>query len=136
MSKKVTSPAATAAILLGLASNVSVAAVNLSCDAYTDDDALLWARYIDTGDRKAIDVTVKLSKERPGLAEQPRPVFVGTEKIGDIIPANRGGENRKGGLSLSSNADYATSGDLPPNWPGAGIGTLVRVGNLSCQLEG
>lgn len=136
MSKKLTLSAATAAILLGLTGNVAVAAMNLSCDAYTDDDSLLWARYIDTGDSKTFDVTVKLPTGKAGLTEQPRPVFVGTEKIGNIIPASRRGESLKGGLSLSRNNDYTTPGDLPPNWPGAGIGTQVRVGNLTCQLAG
>lgn len=126
----------TTAILFSLATNISFAAANLSCDSYSDNDALLWARYMDTGERETFDVTVKLPKGNAGLIEINRPVFVGTENIGKLILSDKGRSTARGGLSLSRNAGYSNPGDLPPNWPGAGIGTQIRVGNLSCELRG
>jgi hypothetical protein len=136
MNRLITTLATTSAILFSLATNASAAAINLSCDSYSDNDALLWARYIDTGERKTFDVTVKLPDENAGLMEQTRPVFVGAEKIGSIITSSKAGGIAKGGLSLNRNAAYSNPGDLPPNWPGAGVGTQIRVGNLSCELKG
>ena len=136
MSKQQTILASTAAILFSLATNASVAAVNLSCDTYGEDDSLLWARYIDTGERKTFDITVKLSNAKANLTGLDRPVFVGTENIGSLVLSSKGRTIAKGGLSLNRNAGYSNPGDLPPNWPGAGIGTQIRVGKLSCALKG
>lgn len=136
MSIQQTILASTTAFLFSLATNASVAAVNLSCDSYTDNDALLWARYIDTGERKTFDVTVKLPNANVDVAALARPVFVSTENIGSIVLSNNGRTIAKGGLSLGTSAGYSNPGALPPNWPGAGIGTLIRVGNLSCALRG
>ena len=134
--KRPTIFASSAAILFSLATNVSVAAVNLGCDSYTDNDALMWARYIDNGDRQTFDVTVKIPNGKDGVTELNRPVFVGTENIGNIVLSNNASTRAKGGLSLSTNAGYSNPGALPSNWPGAGIGTVIRVGNLSCELKG
>lgn len=136
MSKLQTLFAASTTIVFSLTANVAVAAVNLSCDTYTDNDELLWARYIDTGDRQTFDVTVKLNNGKSGVASKGRPVFVGTENIGSIIASAKGRPTAKGGLSLSTYAGYANPAALPPNWPGAGIGTQIRVGKLSCELKG
>lgn len=135
MSKLQTIFTASTAILFSLTANVSVAAVNLSCDTYTDNDELLWARYIDTGDRKSFDVTVKIHNANPDATTSGRPVFVGTENIGSIMASARGRPAEKGGLSLTTYTGYANPGALPPNWPGAGIGTQIRVGKLSCELK-
>ena len=134
MTRKQTFVAAAATVLLSLSSQVSAVPVNVSCDAYADNDSMLWARHVDTGDRVTFDVTVKLAADGAGLENRSWPVFVGTARVGNIGLTITPAGLARGGLSLDSGVGYVDS--LPPNWPGASAGTLVRVGDLACQLRG
>ena len=130
------------ALILGLAAitapGVSANQTNASCDIFDDTEASLWARYIDTGTRATLELKLRVPQQFGAVGSASLPVFLGGQRVGSIQLEQRAGGWASGGLSLDS---YAALGQaepgteaFPANWPGAGVGSLVRVGRLTCQL--
>jgi hypothetical protein len=116
------------------------AATNLSCDAVSESDASLWARYIDTGDRVTFDVSVKVPKANKGRLKRRWSVFVDEQQVGQLDLTQRLDGSHSGSLSFDS---YAMAGPadaaaraFPGSWAPAGRGAVVRVESLACRLGG
>ena len=111
-----------------------------SCDAFTDADATLWARYLDSGDRVTFDVGIRLPTPDSATLNRTYNVFVDAQPVGQLQLRPREDGSASAHLSFNSyaNVGLADAGEtpFPPNWPGAVGGTLVRVGRLACALEG
>ena len=49
-----------ASVFLAMAGSASAAFQRLSCDDYNNSGASMWARYIDSGERRTLDVVLKV----------------------------------------------------------------------------
>lgn len=129
---------AAAGLFLGAASNASAAPLRLSCDDYSNSGASMWARYIDSGERRTLDVVLKLPDTGGIRGEPNRSVLIGFDNVGTINLTPNAEGMMSGSLTYDS---YALGGDanpgvasFPGNWNGAISGNLVRSGGLSCVL--
>ena len=120
------------------AGTASAAFQRLSCDDYSESDASMWARYIDSGERRTLDVVLKVPAGGENTETSKRSVILGAENIGTITLKPNAEGMMSGSLSYDS---YALGGDanpgvvsFPGNWTGAVSGSLVRSGSLSCVL--
>ena len=125
--------------LFGASTTASAAFSRVSCDDFNNSDASMWVRYIDSGERRTLDVVLKMPATAQNQAKANRSVLLGTQNIGQITltPNNEG--MLSGSLSYDS---YATSGGsnpgvsaFPGSWTGAVSGTLVRTSGLACELR-
>lgn len=120
------------------AGTASAAFQRLSCDDYNNSGASMWARYIDSGERRTLDVVLKVPDNSKTRVEPNRSVLIGAKNIGKITLKPNAQGMMSGSLSYDS---YALGGDanpgmvsFPGNWSGAVSGSLVRSGGLSCVL--
>jgi hypothetical protein len=122
------------------ASTTASAFLRVSCDDFNDSDASMWVRYIDSGERRTLDVMLKMPVNDKTRASPTRSVLLGTRNIGQITLTPNGEGMLSGSLSYDS---YAASGGsnpgvsaFPGGWTGAVSGNLVRTSGLSCELRG
>ena len=137
--QRLASTLATVTLCSAPASGLAATAVT-NCDDINNTDTSLWARSTSGPSRQTFDVVVKASPEGKVQLGRVWNVIVDRKRGGALTLATRQGGAVSGSLSFDS---YASPDDpvegvapFPANWPGAGNGTLVRVGNLACQLKG
>lgn len=126
--------------LFGAFTTASAAFSRVSCDDFNNSDASMWVRYIDSGERRTLDVVLKMPATAQNQAKANRSVLLGTRNIGQITLTPNGEGMLSGSLSYDS---YAASGGsnsgvsaFPGGWTGAVSGNLVRTSGLSCELRG
>jgi hypothetical protein len=126
--------------LCGASTTASAAFSRVSCDDFNNSDASMWVRYIDSGERRTLDVMLKMPVNDKTRASPTRSVLLGTRNIGQITLTPNGEGMLSGSLSYDS---YAASGGsnpgvsaFPGGWTGAVSGNLVRTSGLSCELRG
>lgn len=128
-----------AGLLIVASSGVSAAALRISCDDYNANDASIWVRYIDSGERQTFDVIMKMPLTDKNLQKPDRAVLIGTRNVGllTLTPNDEG--MMSGSLSFDS---YASNGEgnpevfpFPGDWTGAVSGNQVRTAGLSCELK-
>ena len=125
--------------LCGASTTLSAAFSRVSCDDFNNSDASMWVRYIDSGERRTLDVVLKMPATAQNQAKPNRSVLLGTQNVGQITLTPNGEGMLSGSLSYDS---YASSGEanpgvstFPGSWTGAVSGTLVRTSGLSCELR-
>ena len=130
---------AAAGLLCGTVSGASAAVLRLSCDDYSNSDASMWVRFIDSGERQTFDVIMKMPITGNNLQAPDRSVLIGVQNIGQITLTPNDEGMMSGSLSYDS---YAGSGEASPqvfpfpgDWTGAISGNLVRAAGLSCELK-
>jgi hypothetical protein len=116
------------------------AATRLNCDSAGATDVTMWARYLDTGTRSTFDVSVLVPETHRGQLNRQWGLFVDGLRVGYLVLTPRGNGRISASLSFDSyaNIGQADAGvnPFPATWPGAGNGTVVRAGNMTCQLTG
>ena len=125
-------------VCLGAASSASAAFQRLSCDDYSNSGASMWARYIDSGERRTLDVVLKVPVTDENRRESVRSVLIGVANVGKITLKPNAEGMLSGSLSYDS---YSDRGDVnpgvfafPANWSGAISGNQVRSAGLACVL--
>jgi hypothetical protein len=128
-----------AASLFGASGGASAAFMKVSCDDFSNSDASMWVRYIDSGERQTFDVVLKMPMTEKTLAKPDRSVLLGVQNIGQITLTPNDEGIMSGSLSYDS---YAASGEanpevlsFPGTWTGAVSGNMVRTSGLSCELR-
>ena len=130
---------AAAGLLIGTGSGASAAALRLSCDDYSNSDASMWVRFIDSGERRTFDVIMKMPLTDKNLQKPEQSVLIGTRNVGLITLTPNDEGMMSGSLSYDS---YAANGEanlevfsFPGGWTGAVSGNVVRTAGLSCELK-
>ena len=125
--------------LCGISTGASAAFLKVSCDDFSNSDASMWVRYIDSGARQTLDVILKMPMTEKNLAKPERSVLIGVQNIGRITLKPNDEGKMSGSLSYDS---YAANGEanpsvraFPATWTGAVSGNTVRTAGLSCELR-
>lgn len=110
----------------------------VSCDDYTDSEAMLWARYTENEFRKTLDVTLKMPVTQANLQNPERRIYVDVHDAGLVRLEPNQREMMTGSLTYDSYAIEADSNNgvfpFPTSWVGAHDGSVVSVGDLSCEM--
>ncbi|MDJ0739207.1 MAG: hypothetical protein QNJ91_05795 [Gammaproteobacteria bacterium] len=126
--------------LIGVSATSVASPTVASCDGYNNADVTLWARLVSGVERQTFDVTVKAPAGNARRLGRTWNVMVGQRRVGALKLSPNADGRLSGSLSFDSNSTPAYrnpgSAPFPRNWPAVGSGTLVRVGNLSCRLNG
>ena len=139
MKIKLVSVLLAAGSLFGASGGASAAFLKLSCDGFSNSDASMWVRYIDSVERQTLDVILKMPMTEKNLAKPDRSVAIGVQNIGQITLTPNDEGMMSGSLSYDS---YAANGEanpevfaFPRTWTGAVSGNTVRTAGLSCELR-
>lgn len=127
-----------AGLCVGATNGALAGPLRLGCDDYSNSGASMWARYIDSGERRTLDVVLKTPDNGALRGEPNRSVLIGDRNIGMIKLKPNAAGMMSGSLSYDSYAAYGDANpgvaSFPGGWTGAISGNLVRVAGLSCTL--
>ena len=127
-----------ASVFLVTAGSASAAFQRLSCDDYSNSGASMWARYIDSGERRTLDVVLKVPATAENRGESVRSVLIGVANVGKITLQPNAEGMLSGSLSYDSYSDRGDANPgvfaFPANWTGAVSGNQVRTAGLACVL--
>lgn len=137
-----------ACLALAAAGAGQAADVRSSCDQLHVSDASMVARYTHTAKRATFDVSFKAPAWAAFALSAPLKVTVDGRPVGVLELTEKADGSLGGSLGFDSYANAGLADPLvagfPPSWPGSlppaggagGAQARVKVGPLSCTLQG